>query len=255
MASGRPMRIVSLDFCADQYVLDLVDRGRIAAVSPDADAPFSYKRRAAVGVPQVSSRIEEVLALGPDLVVRTYGGGPEAARVLARAGVPVLQIGYADDLRAVRRTLVEAAEGLGASARGQALAAQMDARLAAAGNATGVRTVLYATSGGATTGPGTLIHDLMTAAGLANFERAPGWRPLPLERLAYERPDVIAAAAFGGGGGALDAWSAGRHPVLLRAMAETPTVPIDGAWTACGGWFVLDAVEAIARAPAPPAGR
>ena len=33
---ARPMRIVSLDYCADQYVLKLVDRERILAVSPDA---------------------------------------------------------------------------------------------------------------------------------------------------------------------------------------------------------------------------
>ncbi len=27
------------------------------------------------------------------------------------------------------------------------------------------------------------------------------------------------------------------------------TRALDGAWTACGGWFVLDAIEALARGP------
>ena len=80
------MRIVSLDFCADQYVLKLADREQILAVSPDAVREFSYMRETAQGLPTVRSVAEDVLILKPDLVVRSYGGGPKAGDFFERAG-------------------------------------------------------------------------------------------------------------------------------------------------------------------------
>lgn len=246
-APERPMRIVSLDYCSDQYLLKLVDRDRIAAVSPDADRDFSYMRAAAVGVPSVRPRAEDVLVLKPDLVIRSYGGGPDAAAMFARAGVPVLQIGYANDLAAVRQVLVDTATGLGEGAKGAALAAEMDRRLAALPPADARRpSALYVTPGGVTSGPGGLVDEMMRAAGYTNFETEPGWRSLPLERLAHEGPDLIASASFWNA--PPDRWSAARHPIVARALRDTPVVPIEGAWTACGGWFLVDAVEALAKA-------
>ena len=247
IAPERPMRIVSLDYCADQYLLKLVDRDRIAAVSPDADRDFSYMRAAAVGVPSVRPRAEDVLVLKPDLVIRSYGGGPDAAAMFARAGVPVLQIGYANDLAAVRQVLIDTATGLGEGAKGEALAAEMDRRLAVLPAPPRERpTALYVTPGGVTSGSGGLVDEMMRAAGYDNFEAAPGWRTLPLERLAHEQPDLIASASFWNA--PPDRWSAARHPIVARAMRDTPVVPIEGAWTACGGWFLVDAVEALAKA-------
>ncbi len=256
-AAGPPQRVVSLDYCADQYVLKLLDRGQIQALSPDATAAFSYMRAAAHGLPTVRPRAEDVLALQPDLIVRSYGGGPNAAAFFTRAGVPVVQLGYAADVQGVRDVLRETAAALRVPERGAALLEQMDARLAAVGPAAAATTheaasapprALYMTPAGYTAGPGTLVHALITAAGLANDQDAPGWRPLPLERLAYSAPDLVAAADFGAEANIFNAWTSARHPVARRQLDERPVVPLEGAWTACGGWFVMDAVEALAAA-------
>jgi len=114
-------------------------------------------------------------------------------------------------------------------------------------NKKGGPTLLYATPGGVTTGPGSLIHELIELAGYRNFQTEPGWQPLPLERLAYEKPDRVAVAWFGRRDYNPDQWSAARHP-LMRTASEHPIIGLEGAWTACGGWFVLDAAEAMARA-------
>ena len=242
-------RIVSLDYCADQFVLGLAGRGRILAVSPDAEAEFSYLRRRAAGLPAVRPRAEEVLLLKPDLVVRTYGGGPNARAFFERAGIPVLQIGYAEDLDRVRAVIREAAVGLGVPERGEALIAGMDARLAGVRAHAAGTTALYLTSSGVTGGPGTLIHRLLAAAGLDNFQSRPGWRPLPLERLAYETPDLMAVAWFGARADHEDAWTPFRHPVARRRLREAPmAAALDGAATSCAGWFLAEAVEALAAA-------
>ena len=248
-APAHPTRVVSLDYCADQYVLRLLPRGRILAVSPDAAAEFSYMRDAAKGVRQVRPTAEDVLLLKPDLVVRSYGGGPNAEAMFARAGVPVLQLGYADDLAGVRRVLVETAAGLGERAKGEAMARSFDARLAALRHGESGRSALYVTPGGVTAGPGTMIDAMFAAAGLRNFQTAPGWSTIPVERLAYETPDVVASAFLDTRWKRPDPWSAAGHP-LVRRLAGRSTANLSGASTACGGWFVLDAVEAMAKVAA-----
>lgn len=243
----RAMRIVSLDYCADQYLLKLADRERILALSPDAHLPFSYMRGAAEGLESVRPVEEDVLVLHPDLIIRSYGGGPNAAALYQRAGVPVLNIGWTGSIDGIRQVIGEVATGLGEPERGQALIADMDARLAALDQSPTGKRALYMTLGGVTSGPGSLVDDMLRTAGLSNFETRPGWRPLPLEKLARDQPDIVAAAFFESLGNAQDAWSAMRHPVARAQIDQRPGVALHGAWTACGGWFLLDAIEALAR--------
>lgn len=245
---GKAVRIVSLDYCADQYVLKFADRERILAISPDARRKFSYMRDAAEGVPQVPSNAEDVLILKPDLVVRSYGGGPNATAFFERAGVPVLNVGWASDIPSVLEVIEEMADGLGEPERGRAVTDEMRTRLAAVATAPLSKRALYLTPGGVTTGPGSIVHEILGAAGLENFQTEPGWRAIPLERLAYERPDLIAAAFFETRTNHVNAWSAMRHPVARAQMRDLPVVGLKGAWTACNGWPLVDAVEALAEA-------
>jgi len=79
-------KIVSLDFCADQYALELLPRSQILALSPDALAKFSYHKDRAQNIPTVRPRAEDILALKPDLIIRSYGGGPRTAKMFEAAG-------------------------------------------------------------------------------------------------------------------------------------------------------------------------
>ncbi len=253
--SERPQRIVSLDYCADQYVLKLVDRERILAVSPDATKHFSYMRETAVGLPTVRPIAEDVLILKPDLVVRSYGGGANATAFFERAGIPVLNVGWATnidgaEIHSIPGVLAHMAEGLGSPERGKEVTAEFKQRLAAIRGRTN-QTTLYMTPAGVTTGPGSLVHEMLVAAGLVNFQKKPGWQSLPLEHLAYEQPDIIAAAFFETLTNHPKGWSASRHPVARAQLDDRQVVPLQGAWTACGGWFLMDAVEALAAGPKP----
>lgn len=244
---AAPRRIVSLDYCADQYVLRFARRGDILALSPEATRRYSYLREQAAGLPQVRPRTASVLALRPTLVVRSYGGGPGIETFLARAGVEVVQLGYPETLADVRAEVLRVGEELGNPAAAQALAADMDRRLAAvAGRRGAQRSALYITPGGVTAGPGTMIDELLTAAGRDNFQARPGWNTIPLERLAYERPDMVAAGFFESK--PTGPWSAARHPLARDRLGDLPRVAVEGAWMSCGGWFLLDAVEALAGA-------
>ena len=246
---GPASRIVSLDYCADQFVLGLADRERILALSPDAGQDFSYLRAAAAGLPTVRPRAEDVLALEPDLVVRNYGGGPRAPAFFERAGVPVLQIDFAPDIDAVRDRIRQAAAALEAPERGEGLIADMDARLERARAAAPDADTLYLAPSGVAAGSGTFVDHLIAAAGLDNFSDESGWRSIPLERLVYETPDVYAVPRFERTNHNM-VWTPFRHPLAVRRVQAGPTMPIDGATTSCGAWFLADAVEALAAGAA-----
>lgn len=250
--SDRPMRIVSLDFCSDQYVLKLADREQILALSPDAERDFSFMRSEADGLPKVRPLAEDVLIMKPDLVVRSYGGGPNAASFFERAGIPVLQIGWAtsihgEDVGTIPNVVAEVATGLGQTDRGAALVQEFTDRLNRIKASSSGKTALYMTPTGVTTGGETMAHKMMQAAGLENFMDRPGWHSLPLERLAYERPELVVAAFFDAKTNHENAWSPSRHPIAKRELTEAPRVNLQGAWLSCGGWFILEAVEALAE--------
>lgn len=248
-------RIVSLDYCADQYVLKLVERDYIAALSPDAGKAFSYLKDDARSIPTVQSRTEDIIALRPDLIVRSYGGGANAPAFFEQLGITVLNIGWAADIDGIKSVTLDMARGLGAVdsgaiMKGEALVAQIDARLSALPDATG-KTALYVTPSGVTSGSGSLVNEILHTAGYRNFETRAGWHSLPLERLTRETPDITAAAFFDTKSQKKDMWSAARHPIAKTAMQKTPSVMLDGAWLSCGAWYALDAVEALASGNAP----
>lgn len=245
-ATPPAQRVVSLDYCADQFVLKLLPRSRILAVSPDAEEHYSYMRDAAKGLRKVRPIAEDVLVLRPDLVVRSYGGGPNAAKFFEHAGISVLQVPYSSDMESIATTVQFLADSLGVPETGAEIAAEMHRRLAQIEASNQESSALYMTPTGATSGPGTLIHEMLRAAGLENFERQSGWRSIPLERLAYEQPDVVAAAFFNDDRIDSSRWSSMRHPVAAKQMRNQPTAMLQGAWTSCGGWYLLDAVEALA---------
>ena len=242
-------KVASLDYCADQFVLKLVEPARIAAVSKDADREFSYMRDSAAGHKKIRPSAEEVLAVDPDLIVRSYGGGPNARQFYESIGLTVIQIGYATTIEDVSGEVERVGGLLGRAAEAESVVRDMDQRLARlTRQAQDVETsILYVTPGGVTTGPGTLVHMLIVAAGLKNFEQSPGWRSLPLEKLAFDQPELLATAFYNDRINHENFWSAARHPIIRKQLSATRTIALEGATTACGGWFLVDAVEQLAR--------
>ncbi|MGH6782919.1 MAG: ABC transporter substrate-binding protein, partial [Sphingomonadaceae bacterium] len=66
-AEARPQRIVSLNLCADQYLMALADPQQIAALTPFArDPDMSAGAAMARKLPVARGHAEEVLARNPD---------------------------------------------------------------------------------------------------------------------------------------------------------------------------------------------
>ncbi len=247
-------RVVSLDYCADQYVLALVDRDRIAGLSIDAEKPFSYLRNEAANITKVRPTREDVLTLKPDIVVRSYGGDPDTLHAFERLGMKTVQLQYIESLSAMGDELRRVGALLDAEIRAEQLASDFDVRLAALAMPdtemlSGAPQALYLAAGGVTAGKGTLIGELINRAGYRNFEHRNGWQSIPLERLTFDIPDLIIEAGFTG---QHTLWSASRHKVVRKASVTSQVLSLDGALTACSAWFIADALETIASARTDP---
>ena len=261
VAAAAPQRVVSLDYCADQFILKLADRDQILALSKDAAKNFSYMATSAEGIATVASRAEDVLALQPDLVVRSYGGGHNIRGLLQRAGVPLAQLAFSIDFRSVNENAIAIAALLGHPERGVALAAEFEQRLATLRKpAAPPVEALYLTPGGVTAGPDTPVGQMFIAAGLKPYaDSVRTWGPLPLEEMVLRKPELVAAAFFEQRSSQINNWSSARHPVTRRHIRDLPLAAIPGATTTCQGWFIADAIELLAAAgseiratPAPP---
>lgn len=249
-AWAAPRRIVSLDYCADQFVLALADREQIVALSRGAQRDDSYYRERARGIRQTRGTLEEVLALRPDLVVRNWGGPWDAEAVYARFGVPVLQVGDAANFAAAREDLLDAARVIGRNNRGASLARDLDVRLARlqASTPNTRQPVLYLSAGGAVAGSGTMMQSVIEAAGGRNVHRGESWTVMPLESLAQMPPALIALGFFDHGRSLVNPWLPGRHPAVRRALARAETVTLPTSAVACEAWFSIDAAEHLAAA-------
>ncbi len=247
-------RAVSLDFCADQYLLALANPSQIAALSRDATRDFSYLREEAAGHPKIRPDVEELLRIGPDVAFRFWGGD---ARRLSRAGVEIVTLDYVSDFEGVRANIRKVAIALDRRTEGDALIDHMDGRLAALeARPASDRRALYVTPGGVTAGGATMIDAVLRAAGVVNLaaaDGAVGWPSLPAERLIESPPELIVAGFFTSNAERINHWSATRHPALKRLIANVTTVQLAPDVVACPGWFAVDAAEAIANAAKLPA--
>lgn len=249
-ARAEPRRIVSLDYCADQFVLALADRDQIAAVSKGATRYDSFYRARAAGLRQTRGTLEEVLALRPDLVVRTWGGGMDAPRNYARFGVPLLQLGDTPDFDGARRDLVRANQAIGRTARGARLIADFDARLARLRRAQSQERpdVLYLTVGGAVAGRGVMMDSVIHEAGGRNVRTEMGWNVLPMERLMIAPPPFVALGFFNTGQDRMSPWARSRHPALRRVLSRATRVALPADEISCEAWYTLGAAERLAQA-------
>lgn len=242
-------RIISLDYCADQMLLGLVDKSRIAAVSPEVSSDPLFSAPLARGLPRVRPDVERILALRPTLVVRSYGGGPRMESALRRAGIRVFTLPYADDIPAIRRAITASGDALDARRAAARRLASFDAAVASADLAQGsLPTALYVTPGDVTTGPDSLTGRLFAAAGYTSYEQRPGWHRLPVERLVVEPPDLIVRAFYDSPTHRQDRWSSSNHAALRRSLAHVPSVELPGSEIACGNWLAGDALRRLVAA-------
>ena len=231
-----PSHVVSLNLCADQYLVRLAP-GRIAALSPLARDPrLSMVAEPAARLPVVRADAEAVLRLAPDLVL----AGPFAARATTTAleaqGVTVAMLAMPQDFPAIRAETERLGALLGAPGAARAWLDAMAADLAHGGP--GHARALIWEPRGWTAGPGSLGDAVLRAAGDTNL--GTGGR-IGLEALLAHPPGLLVTAT--------DAAFPSLATDLLRhpAIARLPRLALPPALLVCGTPDTARAVALLRR--------
>lgn len=249
--AARPQRIVSVNLCADQYVLALADRGQIAGLTKNATNPdMSAAAGDAAGLPLLGASAEGLLAARPDLLVGM--GGERVTAVAAATGQTsrTLDLGMATNIADIVAQVRVVAAATGHPARGERLIADIEGRLKALPTPGRGRVVAHYQRRGYLTGTGTLVDELIRGAGLVNLATRLG-RPalsrLSVEELIAARPDFILVET-----GSERVSDQGTEMLRHPALAGIARLRLPQAWTVCGGPAYARAAESLARQMARP---
>ncbi len=247
---SRP-KAVSLDYCADQFLLSLADRQQIMALSRDAVESHSFYRDRAQGLPLFRATSEEVLHMSPDIVMRSWGGY-DMLPFLARADIPVMSARYGtgpevlyDNMRLFGAALVQTERTETMIRDHQERQAALKARASAGGPKL---RAAYIAPGGVTAGADTFVNDIIRLAGLVSVAEEfglTGWQALPLESLIQNPPDIIIGSFFNQKNIHVSNWSLTRHRQVRKMIADIPIIVVPGRYLSCNGIFSVHAAEYI----------
>ncbi len=250
--AAKPVRIVSLNLCTDQLLIQLVPRERIAALTTlAADRNVSAIADQVTGLPLIAGGAEEVLALDADLILASPYAATPTVDLLRRLGKRVELVPFATDFDGIRASVRQVAAAVEEPARGDALVARFDAALASA--RTSVRrwpeALVYQVNG-LVSGTGSLADAALRAAGLTNQARRHGTAVgarVALESIVALPPDLVVLAQGTTTYRTVVSDNL-RHPALARVMADKAGVELPMPLWLCGSPRTADAVGILAAA-------
>jgi iron complex transport system substrate-binding protein len=241
---AAPQRIVSLNLCADQYLLALADREQIAGLTHNADKPeMSAAAAQAKGLRILGTSAEEILEIDPDLLVGMPARRSLAVAALAKQDYRKFDLSRAHSFADIVALTRSVAGAIGRPGRGEALVADMERQLAALPRPGDGRVAAYYQRRGYLTGAGTLIDDLMHRAGLVNLAEKlgkPALSRLSIEELVAAQPDFIIVDSA-------TAHVADQGTEMLHhpALRDIPRIRLPQAWTVCGGPAYVRAARSL----------
>lgn len=253
----KPQRIVSLNLCVDQILLDLVPREHIGAVSfLAADPSMSLVAEEARGLHTVRGSAEEILELDPDLVLAGEYTTAATVDLLRRLGQRVEIVPMATSFAEIREVVRLIGRLTNQDQRAEALVADFNMRLADVKARAVVRSqaprprAVAMQVNSLASGEGSLVDEVLAEAGFDNVARNAKLGPagrMPLEKLISDPPDVIVRANDAADFRTVLGDNL-RHPAFRTLEATRPSVHIPMNEWLCGTPRIVQAVERLAVA-------
>ena len=239
VAAAALPTVASINVCADQHVLALADPQQILTVSWLAADPEEslFAREAAQHVLNYGTA-EELLKLGPDVVLAGAYTSPFTRAMLRRLGYRVVELMPEASVADIERNVRLVADVVGHSERGERLVAKLRVDVhALEQNRPAVKlTAVIVRPGGFTVGADSLANELLALAGLRNVAAEQGldrWGSLSMEALLVSAPELIVLTGYRSDQPSL-ANAVLEHPALARLGAKRRTVTVPSALWSCG---------------------
>ena len=267
----RPQRIISLTSFTDDILVDLVDHRRLIGVTNFAEDPaISNVVDKIADIPnRLTSNVEVILSLQPDLVFVANWSEADKVAQLRDAGVPVYLIATGLSVPVIQEKIRTIALLVDAVGEAEAMIEQMDGRLAEVQRVVSsisedrrLTVMDYATWGSAQ-GAGSSWDEVIRRAGLINAVgefSADEWGQVPLskEMILELDPDLLILPGWVyGDPGEADAFfrQTMEDPALrgLSAVEQGRVYQMPEGLKAATSQYIVDAVEFMARLAYPQA--
>ena len=221
-------RIIPLTGDVAEIVWALGLGANVVATDTSATYPEAARALPKIGY-QRQLAAEGILALKPTVVIGNEAAGPpEVLDQLRTAGTPVMIVANPPSLDTPAQKIRAVAAALGVSARGEALASQVEAEIGAAvtmaRQATSAPSVMFLYVRGTNTqmigGLATVSNGMIEAAGGTDAGAKlgiEGYKPLTAESLAAAQPDVLLLLT-----GGLESIGGIDGLVQIPGIAQTP---------------------------------
>jgi iron complex transport system substrate-binding protein len=250
-AQPSPIRLISINMCTDQLLLDLATPGQIMGLSPYArDAARSWASARVGALPLLSGTAEEIILMKPDRVLSGKFTRRATREFIAARNIPLEEFDVATTIAETRAQILRVAELVGAQAKGQTRTRELDAavtRLTFVASRQQLR-ILPLSRRGWVAGGETLISDLLGKAGLINAADEVGLRSggfLTLEAIVKLRPDALLITQQDD-----HAEDQGRamllHPAITALFPPERRIVIPESLTICGGPMLAEAANRLA---------
>ena len=241
-------RVMSLNLCADPYLMAFADKAQIVALTPlSRDARLSANAAAAENFPVSDGQIEAIIELRPDLVIVSSWSDPMRNALIKRLGFGLLTLDAAQNYTAARDEIITLGKAIGREAQARAYLQKLDAALAALQKITHAPKVLPLQRRNLTVGQGHILDDILSRAGAVNLGRDTSdssMRRVSLESALAAQADHILVNET-------DEMPDSRgmefitHPALARAYPATRRLHIDNNLLVCAGASTPRAVAAL----------
>ncbi len=237
---ARPQRVVSLNLCADQFLIALADKSQIAALSKNArDKQLSYYADRATEYPISANSAESIVALNPDLIISNKLRYQHTQSILRDHGYKISNLTTANSYKEIIQQIRLVADWVGYPERGEALIAEMNQALSELQDPANIKhpTIVHYQRRGFVTGGETLLDEIMEHAGYKNIARVLGTKKVTrvsLESIIKARPDYLllttkATTAEDIGAEVL------QHPALAQQFPDNNRLYIPESYISCGG--------------------
>ncbi|MFN4019445.1 MAG: ABC transporter substrate-binding protein [Erythrobacter sp.] len=224
---------MSLNPCLDAILVELARPEQVLALSHYSRDPGSSSIPAGIAArfAVTGGTAEEVIALGPDLVLASSFLPPPTRAALERAGLRVATFGSPASLAESTAQVRRVAHLVGDADSGEALVAAMERAAAPVPPDNSIDTLLWQ-PGEIVAGEATLVVELLRTKGFASHAAAMGLGQadfVALETVLAHPPELLLVAGDSAGQ---------RHP-LLQQLPGTRAVPLAPNLLFCGGPTVI----------------
>lgn len=163
-------RVMSLNLCADPYLMAFADKDQIVALTHlSHDPALSAHAEQAKNFPVSDGQIEAIIDLQPDIIVVSSWSDPMRNALIERLGFRILTLDAAQNFAAARDEILTLGNAIGRAAEARAYLDRLDTEMAALKPVTDKPTILPLQRRNLTVGKGHILHEIVSLAGGDNY--------------------------------------------------------------------------------------